>query len=116
MSTNRASIVTGSDQGIGRATARRLVAQSVTICLVDREEAQLKARVGELEAKGAHVEKVIADVRLKSDVGNKASTCLSAFGRIDALANIAGGAGGRHLHQIDEIEDDDWELVINLNL
>ena len=116
MSTNRAAIVTGGAQGIGRATAHRLAAQSVAICLVDREEAQLEATAAELEAKGAHVERVIADVTLKSDVENMASTCLAAFGRIDVLANIAGGAGGRHLHQIDEIEDDDWELVVNLNL
>ena len=82
MSTNRAAIVTGGAQGIGRATAHRLAAQSVAICLVDREEAQLEATAGELEAKGAHVEKVVADVTVKSDVENMASTCLSAFGRI----------------------------------
>lgn len=112
----RVAFVTGAASGIGKATARRLAAAGVRLCLADRDEAGLRALHEALRGEGADVMTSAVDVRDREQIEHAVAAVMARFGRIDALANIAGGAGERHLHQIDEFEDEDWDHVIALNL
>ncbi len=112
----RTAIITGGAGDIGFATARRLAAAGVGICLVDLDESKLVAAAESLLGLGAKVIHATADVTDPVAVESFAAKALEAFGRVDILVNVAGGAGPRNLHQIDEIGIDDWDSVVVLNL
>lgn len=95
----RSAIVTGAAQGIGLATAHGLAAQGVDLCLVDNNAEALAQAARAVATNEVQVIHHAADVTKRSDV-----------------EGFVGGAGPRNLHQIDEFEDDVWDLVIALNL
>jgi NAD(P)-dependent dehydrogenase (short-subunit alcohol dehydrogenase family) len=107
------AIVTGASQGIGRSTALRLARDFGAIVLVARSREKLEATAEAIRQSGA--EALVVDV----DLGEKASASvvveqtLSAFGRIDALLNIAGA-----VPQIDlfEMTDEQWNAGMALKL
>ncbi|MDP6691436.1 MAG: SDR family NAD(P)-dependent oxidoreductase [Alphaproteobacteria bacterium] len=113
---NRVAIVTGGANGIGRATALRLAKAEYDLCIADLDGGKAEQTAGLCRQDGANVIAVAADVMQRREIENFAAATYEAFGRIDALANIAGGAGPRNLHQMEEITDDDWEHVVNLNM
>lgn len=112
----RAAIVTGGAGDIGFATARRLAGAGARLCLADTNEAKLAAAAEALAKGGAQVVTAIADVTDPAGVDSLVAGAIAAFGRIDILVNVAGGAGPRNLHQIDDIGLDDWDSVVALNL
>lgn len=112
----RSAIVTGAAQGIGLATAQILADQGVDLCLIDNNADALEEAARDVADRGANAIHRKVDVTDRSEVEAAVAAARDRFGRIDALANIAGGAGPRNLHQINEFEDDDWSLVIDLNL
>ncbi len=112
----RCAVITGAAGGIGLATARRFGSLGMNVCMIDRDAERLATAASELSVSAGRILTIPADVTKRSDIENAVAQTTDQFGRIDALANIAGGAGTRNLHQIDEIEDDDWDLVLNLNL
>ena len=115
-STTRVAIITGAANGIGKATAQRLSEDGFALFLVDQDSDGLSSTTAAIEPAGGEVACHVADVTKRADIEAAVEAAVTAFGRIDALANIAGGAGPRNLHQIEEIEDADWDLVMNLNL
>lgn len=115
-SGQRAAIITGAGSGIGLATAARLARQGLRLALVDIHAEALAQAAAGLKDAGAEVRHHVADVTTPADAERVAGDTLRAFGGIDILANIAGGAGPRNLHQIDEIGIEDWDSVIALNL
>lgn len=112
----RVAIVTGAANGIGNATALRLAEDGFALFLADRDSDGLSVTAAAIEAAGGEAVHHVTDVTKRADIEAAAQAAMAAFGRIDGLANIAGGAGPRNLHQIDEIEDADWDLVMDLNL
>ena len=84
------AIVTGASQGIGRATAVRLARDFQALVLVARNRANLEDTAKMVRAAGAEV--LVIDVDLAEPDAARAvvAQTLAAFGRIDALLNIAG--------------------------
>ncbi|MBE9375196.1 1,6-dihydroxycyclohexa-2,4-diene-1-carboxylate dehydrogenase [Saccharopolyspora sp. HNM0983] len=79
------AMITGGVQGIGRAVAERLRAESAEVVLVDRSEA-----VHEVAAElGAHG--VVADLEEFSGATAAAERAVQLVGRIDVLINNVGG-------------------------
>jgi 3-oxoacyl-[acyl-carrier protein] reductase len=110
--TNSVVIVTGASQGIGRSTAVRLARDFESVVLVARNRAKLEETA---IAVSAQATPLIIDLDL-SERGSAKSVverALSSFGRIDALANIAGA-----VPQIDlfEMSDEQWEGGLALKL
>ncbi|UCF18628.1 MAG: SDR family oxidoreductase [Gemmatimonadota bacterium] len=87
---DRVVVVTGSDSGIGAATARRLVDEGATVVLADIDEHALERRRRELAAAGGRVVSIPADVSDPDSVSDLMEGALRACGRIDALVNCAG--------------------------
>ena len=111
--TNSVAIVTGASQGIGRATAVRLAKDFAAVALVARNRSNLEETARAVEAAGA--QSLIIDLDLSAPAAAQAvvDRTLTAFGRIDALLNIAGA-----VPQIDlfEMTDEAWDAGLALKL
>ena len=107
------AIVTGASQGIGRATAIRLARDFSALVLVARDRAHLEETAAAAKAAGVEVLVIDADLSQSSAAQMVADRALAAFGRIDALLNIAGA-----VPQIDlfEMTDEQWEGGLALKL
>ena len=108
--TSQAVMVTGAGRSIGRAVAERFHAAGarVHICCLTTESLEdvLGANPG--------MSGSIADVGSADAVARWFDEGLEALGTIDVLVNNAGISGPRA--PVEEIEDDDWYRVIDVNL
>jgi NAD(P)-dependent dehydrogenase (short-subunit alcohol dehydrogenase family) len=111
--SDRIAIVTGASQGIGQATAIRLARDFSGLVLVARNKAKLAETAREAGAAGARTLVVDADLAEPAAAQAVVDRALAAFGRIDALLNIAGA-----VPQIDlfEMTDRQWEDGMALKL
>ena len=94
-------IITGAASGIGRATARRLLADGRPVLAVDRDAAGLEA----LAAEGA--------ATLTADVTDAADRRRIA-GAVEP-AGLVNAAGVIRLLPIDDVAEDDWDAVMAVN-
>jgi 3-oxoacyl-[acyl-carrier protein] reductase len=108
-----AAIVTGASQGIGRATAVRLAKDFSSIVLAAREREGLEKTAAAVKAAGAEPLVIDLDLSEASAAKKVVDHTLAAFGRIDALLNIAGA-----VPQIDlfEMTDEQWDGGLALKL
>lgn len=103
--SQRVAIVTGASRGIGRATAKRLAQDFSAVAIVARSAEGLESLTKELAAQGKKALPVPMDLKQPTAAAEVVTTTLSAFGRIDALVNIAGAVKQADLF---EMTDDDW--------
>lgn len=110
---NSVAIVTGASRGIGRATAVRLARDFSALVLVARNRTSLEETAEQVKAAGAQALVIDADLGEPAAAEAVADQTLAAFGRIDALLNIAGA-----VPQIDlfEMTDAQWEAGLALKL
>ncbi|CAN7370827.1 SDR family NAD(P)-dependent oxidoreductase [Mesorhizobium caraganae] len=111
--SNSVAIVTGASQGIGQATAIRLARDFSAIVLVARNRANLEQTSEAVGAAGAEALVIDADLAEPQAVNAIVNQTMAAFGRIDALLNIAGA-----VPQIDlfDMTDAQWEGGLALKL
>lgn len=83
----RVAVVTGANQGIGRAIAGRLVAEGHRVVLVARDQARNAAVAAELGASAAVT--VAGDVSDPATAEAAVAAALEHWGRIDVLVNNA---------------------------
>ena len=88
----RRAVVTGAAQGIGRATAERLLRSGAAVALWDQDAALVEATRAELAAEG-RVEAVTMDVTDPDSVSAACARTDEALGGIDILVNNAGISG-----------------------
>jgi NAD(P)-dependent dehydrogenase (short-subunit alcohol dehydrogenase family) len=107
------TIITGASQGIGRATAERLARDFSALVLVARNRAKLDETAAAVKTAGAEVLVIEADLGRPEAAQSVVDQALTAFGRIDALLNIAGA-----VPQIDlfEMTDEQWDAGMALKL
>jgi 3-oxoacyl-[acyl-carrier protein] reductase len=107
------AIVTGASQGIGRATAIRLAKDFSSITLAARGRENLEETAAAVKAAGAEPLVIDLDLSDSSAAQKVVDQTLAAFGRIDALLNIAGA-----VPQIDlfEMTDEQWDRGLALKL
>ncbi|MFK0161287.1 SDR family oxidoreductase [Rhizobium sp. NPDC090279] len=111
--SGRVAVITGASQGIGRSTAIRLARDFGALVLVARNKAKLEETAKAAGEAGSQVLVIDADLGEAAAAQYVVDETLSAFGRIDALLNIAGA-----VPQIDlfEMTDQQWEDGLALKL
>jgi NAD(P)-dependent dehydrogenase (short-subunit alcohol dehydrogenase family) len=109
------AIITGASEGIGRATAKAMVVQGVSLVLAARTESNLEDLMWELKeiVKDPKVNWIATDVTISEQVDELVQTALGTFGKIDILVNCV----GRGLRKpMTNTTDEDWRNLIDQNL
>jgi NAD(P)-dependent dehydrogenase (short-subunit alcohol dehydrogenase family) len=108
---DKAALVTGGAQGIGRATAARLLADGWRVAIADNDADALAEARATLE--GVHA--LACDVADEIEVARAVAGTASAFGRLDALVNNAGITGAAS-SPLEELTLAEWNRRIGTNL
>lgn len=110
----KTAIVTGSGQGIGRAIALALAKEGADVVINVRKSVQrAKAVADEVRALGRRALVMRADVSKKGEVDQMVKKTLEEFGKVDILVNNAGISARA---PIEELSEEDWDRVMNVNL
>lgn len=88
---NRVAVVTGAARGIGYAIAERYAQEGAKIVLADLDATLLDVAAARLRATGAQVVTQAGDLSQQEVAGRTIAAATANFGRLDILANNAGG-------------------------
>ena len=123
---DKVAIVTGAGgkNGIGRAVADRLAQEGAKIIVTDIVEVPysdgdwegLSSVVEEITSRGGEAAKLLVDVTDASSIENAIDKALNIFNRVDILVNNAGAAASKDRVSIVDLEEEDWDRVIDINL
>jgi NAD(P)-dependent dehydrogenase (short-subunit alcohol dehydrogenase family) len=111
---NEVALITGGGNGIGRAVAHRLAASGMTVVVADTDHAAAEEARAEITASGGRAEALALDVTVAREVKAVVADAEKRFGRVDVLANIAGGS--LYTKRIEEFSWSEWKEVIDVNL
>lgn len=110
----RVALITGGSKGLGKAMARGLAEAGANIFICSRHEEELKHAQADIQKDlNARVEWIATDMTDRKAVRALADTVMHRMGRVDILIN---NAGSNCPQPIDEIRDEDWDRLMELNL
>ena len=110
----RVALVTGGSRGLGKVMARAYAEHGASIMICSRNADELKAAAAEIGAGlPVRVEWMTADLADRAEPARLAAETLQRLGRVDVLVN---NAGSNIPQRADEITDDAWDRIIELNL
>lgn len=109
----KAALVTGAGAGLGRASAVRLAEVGADVAIVDIAEAGLAETAEVIRALGREALVLPLDLAVRANCAKAVDDTLAAFGRLDALCNIA---GVMLPGETTAITDAEWDLTIRVNL
>lgn len=110
---NKIAIITGAGSGIGRGIALAFIKEGAKVTVADWSEGGGEETVKQIKKEGGEAIFVKTDVSKAEDINKMVKTCLDKFGRVDILVNNAGIYKTYNLH---EMSEDDWDMVLNVNL
>ena len=119
---NKTAISTGAASGMGLLFAKNWAELGGNVVMCDVNAQVLEEKVAEINAKGnGKAMAAVCDVRDYVQICNARDQAVTAFGRIDVLANFAGGYARRMLKVDGSLEFPDvpidvfdWGLDVNL--
>ncbi len=96
--SGRVAAITGGSDGIGKATAARLLAEGARVAICGRNEQRLADAATEL----GDVLAIRADVSVAADVERFIAAVVEHFGALDILVNNAGVSNAKPFEQVDD--------------
>ena len=114
---NRNAVITGANQGFGKAIAQAFVLAGANVFLCARDESKLAEVQTELQGyckRHQRVEMMRADVSKRGDVDRLVSSAFVSFPQIHILVNNAGVYGPKG--PIEDVDWDEWAQAIEVNL
>ncbi len=111
--TGKVALITGSNSGMGRASAEAMGQHGATVIVSSNDEAGCMATVTEFHGQGITAMSIPCDVSTKESIDLLCQTALGEFGKIDVLVSCVGVAPtGSFL----DITAADFEQTMALNL
>jgi len=110
----RVAIVTGGAQGLGLAIASRLAAEGASVLMADIQADKVAAAAGRIGTSRVHPHAV--DVTSSASVEAMVAAAVGRFGKLDILVNVAGGSGTLPVDRIEELPEDIWKRVVDVNV
>ncbi len=111
--TDRVVIVTGAASGIGHATALRFGQEGARVVCADIDAEGVEATAASIREAGGQARAYRCDVASPDSVASAVEGAVSAYGRLDVLANVAGIGG---FQRTTEVTLDQWNRMISVNL
>lgn len=111
--TDKVVMVTGAAAGIGQAAAQRIAREGGSIFCVDLNAQALEATVEGIRAEGGEATGYACDVSNEQSVADCVAACVSQYGSLYALVNMAG------ILRFDDSMDiatQDWQKILDVNL
>ncbi len=109
----RVAIITGAGSGIGRATAGRLAGEGAAVAVLDVALDRAEETVATIVADGGAAAAFRTDVRDRSEIRAALDGVVERLGRPRYLVNNAGLV---RMSPLDELEEEEWDLVLDTNL
>jgi NAD(P)-dependent dehydrogenase (short-subunit alcohol dehydrogenase family) len=104
--------ITGAAGNLGRAVAKAFAERGAAVAMLDLNQQGIEAAMRELP-EGCNARAVAINLLEASSVDSAMQSVQEHFGRIDVLANIAGGFAMGPLLQ--DTDDKPWDFMMNLN-
>ena len=112
--SGKAALITGGGRGLGKAMARGFAQAGADILIASRTESELEAAAAEVgDGLDVKVEWMSVDMTDRDQVDGLAREAVSRLAKIDILVN---NAGTNIPAAIDDIADEGWDQVVELNL
>lgn len=112
--SGKTAIVTGGAVGIGRACVQRMAEEGASVAIFDVLQAEGKALVRELTAKGYDVEFWPVDVSDEAAVKAAIDAAVARFGGLQVIVNNAGISGSPK--PTDQVTEAEWDKVQAVNV
>jgi 3-oxoacyl-[acyl-carrier protein] reductase len=115
--SRKVALVTGSATGIGRAAAVESARHGFDVAVnCSRSVAEAEETVRQCQAAGATTALIQADVSDDAAVRRMLAEVESAFGRLDALVNVAGTTVLTAQDDLEAISADDFDRIFAVNV
>ena len=112
--SGKCALITGGGRGLGKAMARGFAQAGADVFLASRTESELQGAAAEVaDGLDVKVEWMSVDMTNRDQVDELAREAVSRLGKIDILVN---NAGTNIPAAIDDITDEGWDQVVELNL
>jgi NAD(P)-dependent dehydrogenase (short-subunit alcohol dehydrogenase family) len=112
--SGKVALVTGGSKGLGKSMARGFALAGADVIISSRHEDELEKALPEIvEGTGRRGIHFAVDLSKRGEAERLAELALEKMGRVDILVN---NAGTNVPQPIDQIKDEDWDRVIELNL
>ena len=113
-------VITGGTGVLGRAIAAHLAEEGAKVVILGRKAEVGNAQVAEIKAKGGEAMFLTTDVMDREKLEQNLADILTAYGRVDALLNAAGGNMPGATIGPDgtffDLKTEDFQKVLDLNL
>ncbi|MGE0800356.1 MAG: SDR family NAD(P)-dependent oxidoreductase [Lautropia sp.] len=109
----RVAVITGGAGDIGRAIARRLLAEGARVALLDCRSDRLDAALADLGGSTALLA-LACDIADPPAVADAVGAVVGRFGRLDILVNNA--AAATPVASVIETSEDDWRRMLDVDV
>jgi glucose 1-dehydrogenase/3-oxoacyl-[acyl-carrier protein] reductase len=111
----KVGLVTGAGSGIGRGIALRLAREGMQVACLDVNAGGLEDTADAIRGAGQEGGCIgsVADVRDRLAVRASIENAVERFGKLDCVANAAGIVT---MTSFADLEDDEWDRVVDVNL
>lgn len=111
---DRVAVVTGGARGIGRAIAELLAMRGANVVIGDLQFEMAETTANEItQSTGSETYAVSVDVSKYSSAKEMIEKAIAKFTHVDILVNNAGITRDTLIMRM---EEDDWDIVLNVNL
>lgn len=111
--SGKTALITGGSRGLGLQIAEALGDAGARLLISARNPVELEAAKAHLEARGATVDTIAADLSDEADTLRLGGEAIATLGRIDILVNNAGTVW---LATAEDHPIEGWDKLMNLNV